>query len=99
MSEMNEFNLTSELQSLAFEEFRETIDTRSKGLFDLRQLITTLPDSDRIVDVSDIRFLRARKYDLDATLKSVIQYHHFISSHESILSNIQRNDIAILQIS
>ena len=96
MSRVDEFNLTAELQAFAFEEFGETIDSRTKGLFDLRQLIANLPEKDRIIDISDknlLRFLRARKYDLDATLKSVIQYHHFMSSHESILSNIQRNEI------
>eukprot|EP01031_Cornospumella_fuschlensis_P028555 gene28555-34467_t len=74
------------LAKIAFDEYGETPEKRTQALLDLRALIDALPCAeDKLEDTSDlslIRFLRVRKYDLDSALKTTIELQRFRSAHK-----------------
>ena len=57
---------------------------------ELRERIAASPESDRIANAEDdsnlIRFLRARKYDMDKALESTIEYRRFLDKMGDVLA-------------
>jgi len=86
---MDQFNLSPELAKMAFDEFGETPSSRLEALNELRNRINSLPENDRLKDTSDaniIRFLRARKMDVDKAVNSTIQFKHFLDKFADVIS-------------
>lgn len=95
---MDQFSLNSDLEKLAFDEFGETIELRTTSLNNLRDKIALLDNpEDKIKDTSDenlIRFLRARKYDMDRVLEATVKFQHFYNKYGDVLKDITKDEIA-----
>ncbi|RYG59620.1 hypothetical protein EON64_20050, partial [archaeon] len=78
-------DLPEYLAKIAFEEFGETSEKRYQAILELRSRINNLPNAeDKLEDTSDlslIRFLRVRKYDLDSALQTTVELQRFRSAH------------------
>ena len=85
----DQFNLSPELAKQALEEFGETPEKRTVALSALRARIAALPAADQLADTTDaniIRFLRARKYDIDKALESTKQFKHFQDKFADVIA-------------
>lgn len=85
----DQFNLSPELAKQALEEFGETPERRTMALTELRARIAALPSEDQLADTTDaniIRFLRARKYDMDKALESTNQFKHFQDKFADVIA-------------
>lgn len=88
MNQSDQFKLSPQLSSIALRDFGETPESRTLALNQLRERIAELPAEDRLADTSDaniIRFLRARKYDLDKALESTIKFKKFQDSFADVI--------------
>jgi hypothetical protein len=65
--------LPDDLKEFAFQRYGETPAVRAQKLTEMRDKIGQLPESERIKDMSDvnlIRFLRVRKFNVDAAVEN-----------------------------
>lgn len=89
--------LQEPLRSIAFNEFGETTALRHAKLQELREMIDNVKNvEDRIQNTSDvnlIRFLRARKYDLEKVLDATIEWQRFFNKHREVLQDIKTDDL------
>lgn len=82
--EKDPLDLPDELIPIALKELGETPEIRALKLNELKDKIARLPPEDHIVDTSDlslIRFLRGRKYDVDNALRTVVNMNRFHRDH------------------
>lgn len=97
MEEVDSLELNEELANQAYLVFGETPKLRHEKLQQLRERIKRLPNqADQLKDLSDknlIRFLRSKRFCLDETLKSTIEYQHFLDTHQESLQNITSEEI------
>lgn len=95
---MDQFNLSPELAAIALRDFGETPEIRNASLKELRQKIAALPAADQLSDTSDvniIRFLRARKYDIDKAAESTVKLKHFQDKFEDVISTPGLKDLVL----
>ena len=87
--------LSPELFEIAREKLGESLDIREATLVELRQKISELPEQDQIIDTSDlslIRFLRSRKFIVEKALKQTIEYRHYFTKHENLLTDLKAEE-------
>ena len=89
------FSLTStQIQ----EQLGETPEVRTAALAALREKIAQLPQADRIENTSDnhmIRFLRARKFDIDEALQRTVDYARFYGKWGKHLEGMSADEFLI----
>lgn len=88
-------DLSPEFAEIARIRLGETLQVREAALLELREKICELPESDKIYDTTDlslIRFLRSRKFDVEKALKQTINYRHYFEKNEKELKDLKTEE-------
>ncbi|XP_070568209.1 alpha-tocopherol transfer protein-like [Ptychodera flava] len=81
--------LSNELQKKAEDELNERSDTRQQHINALREKTKTRPDIKfRTDDAFLLRFLRARKFDVDRAFKNLVRYYDIRQEYPDIFDDL-----------
>lgn len=81
-----------ELKEIAEKELNETAESRAEAIPKLRKLLEELPEEERPADVSDrilLRFLRARKFDVDRAYEVIVNLEKFRRAHPEYFTDLK----------
>ncbi|XP_002734110.1 alpha-tocopherol transfer protein-like [Saccoglossus kowalevskii] len=82
--------LSKELQEKAKKELHETPEGREQGLKALREKTHTRPDIKfRTDDAFLLRFLRARKFDVNRAFKNLVAYYEIRHEYPEVFDNLE----------